>query len=354
MLESYEITAPRKWGWTDRDLLDEILDRQRRFIASMHYIDPRSVSPDPYLRTVALRYITFPDTEQLAVILVGKVFGPTPEQARGLAVEWYEEIEALFPDDCTLLPIGSEEEFMVQSGQELLETISSPGQTAEVRRFEMFLLRPSEQEVAETHYLVYPFVWHRNGMEKVWQVMASTSAHTIVSVTLRPAYLYEAEELHLTHLYDAAEKLTKSERAVDRIQGEQAARIYADYLRSWRHPFLVRVQIVAPEKTSCALARAVGCAISYGALASAGKGDLDFPGYELVVPEEGECKLARDNARLLEMNDWGPDQAIAPYRRFRYLADATGALCAFRIPFVPKGGIPGVAFRQVTGSTSRV
>jgi len=352
VLEPYEVLVERKRGWLERDLLDEVLDRQRRFIASLHYVDPRSASPDLHLRTVALRYISSPGDEQVRVILVGKAFASDADQALSLASAWYEEIEALFPSDYLLLPIETEEEFLDQSGQEMLGAISSPAQTAEVRRFEMFWPRPCERDVTEGHYVVYPFAWHRDGLEQVWQVMASGRVPAIVSVILRPSYLYEAEEIHLTRFYEAAIQLAESKRPADRILGEQAAHVYAGYLCSWRHPFLVRVQVVAPHGIPGALARAVGCALSYGGAQtrSDGKSGMPFPGYELVVPEEGECDLAREDVCLLEMGDWGPDQAAAPYRRFRYLADVQGAHCAFRLPFVPKGGIPGVVFGQAAGS----
>jgi hypothetical protein len=351
--EPYKILAQRKWGWLERDLLDEVMDRQGRFIASLHYIDPRSASPDPHLRTVGLRYIAFPSAEQVSVILVGKVFAPEPDQARSIASAWYEEIEALFPRDYKLLPLSTEEQFSVQSGQELLETISFSTQTAEVRRFEMFLPRPSEQDVTEAHYVIYPFARHRNGIEQVWQAMASGRVSAIVSVVLRPAYLYEAEEIHLTRFYEAATKLVESERAADRILGKQAAHIYAEYLQSWRHPFLVRVQIVGSQGIPGALARAVGCALSYGGLPTynGGKQDAPFPGYELVVPEEEDLKPACDNLCLLGMSNWGLDQAAVPCRRFRYLVGIEGAQCAFRLPFVPEAGIPGVQF-QSTESAS--
>jgi hypothetical protein len=350
--EPYGVIKQRKLGWADRDLLDEVLDRQGRFIASLHYIDPRSASPDPYLRTVALRYISTPDHPHLSVILVGKVFAPEREQAHTLALEWYWDISALFSSDYQLLPFASEEEFTLQSGQQLLGSISSSAQTAEARRFEMFLPRPLNRDIRETHYLVFPFAWHRNGMEQVWQVLASQSAPMLVSVVLRPAYLYEAEEFHLARLYEMGKTLAESERIIDRILGEQTAQIYADYLRSWRQPFLVRVQIVAPQGIPGALARAVGCALSYGTLKSDDRAGLPFPGYELVEPGEDEFETAQQNACLLEMGHWGPDQAALPYRRFRYLTDLRGAQCAFRLPFIPMGGIPGVLFETAVSAAS--
>jgi hypothetical protein len=340
--EPYDVLAERKWGWTIRDLLDEVLDRQRRFIASSHYVDPRSASPNPHLRTLALRYIASPVTRQVDVVLMGKVFALEHEQALALASGWYEEVRMLFPPDYRLVPIESEQEFMHHSGQEFLQGVLSPSQLAEVRRFEMFLPRLREQDAREIDYLVYPFLWHRNGMEQVWQVMALCSTPVIVSVALRSAYLYEAEELHLARFYEAATKLANSQHVAEHIMGETATAIYADYLRSWIQPFLARVHIIAPERIPGALARATGCAVAYGTLTDSGQEEFPYPGYEIVVPNEEECAVARENVCLLEMNDWGPDQAAAPYRRFRYLTDVRGAQCAFRLPFVPRAGIPGV------------
>ncbi len=344
MVEPYEVLAQRKWGWIERDLLDEVLDRQRRFIASLHDVGLQSVFPNIHLRTVALRYVASGNSRQIDVILVGKVFASEPEQARASALTWYEEIEALIPRDYSLVPLVSEQEFMRQSGQELLETTST--QVVEVRRFETFRLGPRQQAVMETDYLVYPFLWHRHGMEQVWQAMASQRALSVVSVTLRPTYLYEAEEFHLARLYQAATETAISENVAERILGEQAATIYADYLCSWKQPFLVRVQIVVSQRIPGALARATGCALAYGTLTGSGQEEFPFPGYEIVVPDEEELTVARENVCLLETNDWGPDQAAAPYRRFRYLTDSKGAHCMLRLPFVPKEGIPGVLICQ--------
>lgn len=344
LVTPYEILAERKWGMVERDLLDEILDRQRRFIASLHYIDPCSASPDPNLKTAALRYVARPEMHRIDTILMGKVFAHQIDQARDIALAWYKEIESLFSHDYKLQPLESKDAFMAQSGQTLLKSISEPTQTAEVRRYEMFLPRPTEREVRETHYVVYPFMWHRNGMDQVWQVMASMSAPVILSVMLRPAYLYEAEELHLARFYEATKKLADSKHVTDHVLGEQAVQIYAGYLRTWRQPFLVRAQIAAPQGTPRALTRAVGCALSYGAPVGGDDKHSPFPGYELVTPTEKDCKTACDNVCWLEMQDWGADQAAPAYRRFRYLTDLKGAHCLFRLPFVPKAGLPGVQF----------
>jgi len=340
--ERYEVLAPRRWGWIEGDLLDEVQDRVGRFIACQHDVGLQSMLSDAHLRTVGLRYVSSGDSQQLDITLVGKVFAPEREAAHALALNWFEEISLLLPHDYSLVPLVSEQEFMRHSGQALLEAPST--QTAEIRRFETFRLQPRQEDVQETDYLVYPFLWHRHAMEQVWQVMASHTAPAVVSVTLRPVYLYEAEEFYLGQLYEAATEAANSDQAAERIQGELAARIYADYLRTWKQPYLVRVQVTAPDKIPGALTRATGCALAYGS--GSGQEDYAFPGYEVLVPDAEEEALAHKNVCLLEMNDWGRDQAAPPYRRFRYLADVRGARCVFQLPFVPKEGIPGVLIRQ--------
>ena len=340
--ERYEVLAERKWGWIEGDLLDEIQDRVGRFIACQHDVGLQSVLSDVHLRTLGLRYVSSGDSQQLDIILISKVFAPEREAARALALNWFEEISLLLPHDYGLVPLVSQQEFMRHSGQALLEAQSAL--SAEIRRFETFRLRPRQEDVQETDYLVYPFLWHRHAMEQVWQVMASHPAPAVVSMTLRPAYLYEAEEFYLGQLYEAATEAANSENAAERILGEQATSIYAEYLRSWKHPFLARVQITASEKIPPALARVTGCALAYGS--GSGQENYAFPGYEVLVPDADEGALARENACLLEMNDWGRDQAAPPYRRFRYLTDVKGARCVFQLPFVPKEGIPGVLIRQ--------
>jgi hypothetical protein len=182
---------------------------------------------------------------------------------------------------------------------------------------------------------------------KLQMAMALFPMPTMVNVAIRPAYLYEVEEIHLRQLYAAARELADAEHPDLRVQGEIAAGVYASYLTRLSHPFLMRVGVVAQGKVPMALARALGTTLTYGFLGSAeDERGMPAPGYDIQFPARDELSIAVGNLRLLEMDDWGYDLAIPPYRRFRYLVDTKTAHCAFRLPFVPKGGIPGVLFGQ--------
>jgi len=342
--QPYEIVEQRKWGFSAKDLLHEVLDRQMRFIASLHYVESHSPSPDPHIKTVALRYVAHPAMGQVDIALIGKVFAATVEEAHDLARARCAEIVALFPYDYDLIPATSAEEFAALSGQSLIEGVSSPAQLVEVRRYEAFVPRISEADVTEGDYLLFPFIWHPNAMEQVWRAMALLPVPTLVNVTLRPTYLYEAEEIHLRQLHAAAKKLADAEQPDLRIQGEIAAKIYADYLTRLGHPFLMRIGVVTQGKMPMALAQALGTALTYGFLAGVDEHEMPTPGYEILSPTQDELDTARRNLCLLEMDDWGYDLAAPPYRRFRYLVDTTSAHCAFRLPFPPRGDLPGVTF----------
>ena len=345
--QPYEVIERRKWGFLVRDLLQEVMDRQMRFIASLHYVDPRSPSPDPHIKTVALRYVAHPETGQIGVVLMGKVFAATDEAARDLARAWCTEVLALSPYDYDLIPATSSEQFRALSGQSLVEAVSSPAQLVEVRRYEAFVPRTSEVDVTEGDYLLFPFTWHPNAMEQVWRAMALFPMPTMVNVAIRPAYLYEVEEIHLRQLYAAARELADAEHPDLRVQGEIAAEVYAGYLTRLSHPFLMRVGVVAQGRVPMALAQALGTALTYGFLGGEDDGrGVPAPGYDIQFPARDELGVAASNLRLLEMDDWGYDLAAPPYRRFRYLVDTRTAHCAFRLPFVPEGGIPEVLFEK--------
>lgn len=342
----FEKVEARKWGWTTYNLLQEVMDRQRRFLAALHWIDPSTSRPNPHLRTIGLQYLSGPDSDVIDVVLVGKVFAPTSEQARHLAMLWWQELVALFPYDYELTPATSSETFRQLSGLDLIESISLPTQVAEIRRYEMFIPKFGGQAVTEGDYVLFPYVWHPNALEQVWRAMALLPGESLINVTLRPTCLYEAEEIHLSQLYAAAKKLTTSDNVSLQLQGEMAAGLYADYINRLWHPYLMRVQIVANKDDLAPLTRAMGTALTHIPLADTGRQkETPFLGYNVAIPTPNELSVALGNQSLLELDEWGQDQAARPYRRFRYLFDTVGAHCAFRLPFTPKKGLPGIRFR---------
>ncbi|MFX1352843.1 MAG: hypothetical protein ACFFGP_02655, partial [Promethearchaeota archaeon] len=343
--QPFESVLDRKWGWTPYQLLLEVMDRQRRFIASLHWVDPSQSCPNSHLKTVALRYLRRPGSDTIDLTMMGKVFAAEADQAKHLALGWWQEIASLFTYDYELVPASSPEAFEELSGLAYLDEIDSPTQMAEIRRYEMFTPRPGGQTVTEGDYVLLPFAWHPNGMEQVWRAMALLPCLSLVNVTLRPTCLYEAEEIHLSQLRAAAQKQASSDQVDLQLQGQLAAWLYTTQLSRLQHPFLMRVQVAAGEEGLVALARAVGTTLAYAPLTQTQPEQEALSiSYDIAMPSSDELVIAKENLRVLEFHGWGNDQAAPPYRRFRYLFDVTGAHCAFRLPFMPKGGLPGLQF----------
>jgi len=321
-----------------REDMLEALERQVRFIASLYRPSGCEPLPNPSLRTFELRFVKEDDgggAGNLRIAFLGKVFDEDRESSRQLAMELWREVESLFPDDYALRPASSEEEFEAFFLGSLVERIDRGEQVAEIRRYEEFIPMEREERVWEQNYLVYPFVWHAGDRRQVFRAMLAFPGRHILSVSLRPTRLYEAEERFLCDLYATAEKLSKVNWLRSKVQGQIGMQLYTAYLRRLKRPFLMRVQLAGEPAVPMPLAQALGAELTQPVGNEEGSFEV---GYELVFPDpEVELEVAVRNFRLLEHDFWGPDLPLAKYRRFRYLVDALWANCAFRLPISERG-----------------
>jgi hypothetical protein len=313
----------------------EVLGRQVRFIAGLYHPLGGYLRPNPGLRTLDLRFISQPDESRVGVVLLGKTFDPSADFSRQLALEFWEECRGLFPLDYELKAVTAEAEFEECFLGGLVEGVSDVGQIADVRRYEEFIPMEREEQVWEQDYLVYPFVWSVQGLAELPRVLVALSQRCVVSVSLRQTRLYEAEERHLCDLYATFEKLEKVNWLKAKVQGRVGMRLYAEYLRRLRFPFLMKVQIAGEGVVPNSLIHALGAGLTGlpDGVLQGGMEDYVESSYDFVFPEtEEELATARRNLRLLEHTFWGRDLPLAKYRRLRYLVDARWANCAFRFP----------------------
>lgn len=134
---------------------------------------------------------------------------------------------------------------------------------------------------------------------------------------------------------------------------EIVAQIYAANSRRLHEPFLVATQVASPDLTS-----AVTVARAYAASLTTPRG-LTFDGeghlptvVDVVAPSVADIEAARSTSEHLLLADWGSTLASPEQRRLRFLTDARGAAAFFRLPLALRGGVPGVAARQVVPSYS--
>jgi len=325
----------------------EVLGRQIRFIAGLYHPLGSDPCPNPNLRTLDLRFVPQPEEGRISIVLLGKAFDSSPDVSRQLTLEFWEECRSTFPPDYELKAVTAEAEFEECFLGGFIEGINDGGQVVGVRRYEEFIPMEREEQVWEQDYLVYPFVWSVQGLAELPRILASLPHRCVVSVSLRQTKLYEAEERHLCDLYATFEKLEKVNWLKAKVQGRVGMRLYSEYLRRLRFPFLMRIQIAGEGVVPNSLIHALGVGLTGlpDGILEGGADDYVETSYDFVFPEtEEELATAKRNLRLLEHTFWGRDLPLAKYRRLRYLVDARWANCAFRIP---------VCSPDLTGFTGR-
>ena len=247
--------------------------------------------------------------------------------------EFWEECRSTFPPDYELKAVTAEAEFEECFLGGFIEGISDGGQMVDIRRYEEFIPMEREEQVWEQDYLVYPFVWSVQGLAELPRILLSLPQRCVISVSLRQTKLYEAEERHLCDLYATFEKLEKVNWLKAKVQGKVGMRLYSEYLRRLRFPFLMKVQIAGEGAIPNSLIHALGVGLtglSDGVLEGSAD-DYVETSYDFVFPETAEeLATAKRNLKLLEHTFWGRDLPLVKYRRLRYLMDARWANCAFR------------------------
>jgi len=313
----------------------EVLGRQIRFIAGLYHPQGDNPCPNPNLRTLDLRFIPQPEERRLCIVLLGKAFDSSSDVSRELALEFWEECRSTFPPDYELKAVTAEAEFEECFLGGFIEGITDVSQIVDIRRYEEFIPMEREEQVWEQDYLVYPFVWSVQGLAELPRILLSLPQHYVVSVSLRQTKLYEAEERHLCDLYATFEKLERVNWLKAKVQGRIGMRLYSEYLRRLRFPFLMKVQIAGEQTIPNSLIHTLGVGLT-GPPDGILEGSVDDyveTSYDFVFPETAEeLATAKRNLKLLEHTFWGRNLPLAKYRRLRYLVDARWANCAFRIP----------------------
>jgi hypothetical protein len=332
-----------KWGLLADALLEEAIDRQRLFIEAQHPADIMMQSELPDHRTLALRCIRDPSQPDLVLVLIAKVCAFDPDSAGVAALHYWEKLKALLPYDYVYKPVASRAEFSRLSGCEVLnkalESADCPvGCLVEIGRFEEVL---TDSSIAV--YLLGKWQSSGLGNEQVWRALAGCSVPIMLNITLRPTVFLDQERLALLDMRQAMERVAQSSAgALFPLEIELAAQVHRERLSGLRYPFLMQVHLIAvsevPEYIPCAVATA---------FTHYEKGKTLPVGYR-VLKAATSNRVASHLHDLLLLEPILINNTLADPRfsRLRYMVDALEACAAFRFPFPPDGGIPGVSFAQ--------
>lgn len=337
--------------WVDRD--DEfkiqlhLLDRQLRFITALHPGD--AALGQGRQPTISLRYMHRPGSEWVECALLGKAFDPAEaEAARAAALDLWEVISTVMPVGYDLFPAETAADFETWSGVDLVRQAAEDRQWAEVRRPAEFLAWTDETRPQRYLPLVYPFRWEPSGWDVVWTALKRLDRPAMISVSLRPEIVSEADERVLSDLLRDLTELGDDDDGAQpplRTRAAEAAQWYEDYVRGLRTAYAVRVSVLGAPAVRWAVRSALsGPAWSLETGAASGHTVQS----EIVTPSSDvEWATALANVTHLEQSPWGPSpwgaiRLLPILERLHYLADPAGALCAFRLPLLPPSSLPGL------------
>jgi len=338
--------------WVDRDdefkIQIQLLDRHLRFITALHPGRAASDAVRSQRLTVDLRYLHRPGSDRVECVLVGKACAPEAEAARAAALELWRIVSTIMPVGFELAPAATQADFSHWAGLDIARHADERRQWAEVRRPTEFLLWSDEALEPRFLPVVYPFRWEPNGWEVVWTALARLDEPALISVSLRPEFISDAEELIVSDLTRDLLEVAEEARPPLSTHAGTLAEIYQGYLRGLRTAFHTRVLVLgAPALRGAVRGALSGPAWSLDPSAPSGH----HVHADVVEPTDAELPIVQTNFGYLEQEMWGPNpwghtRLVSILERLRYLTDAAGALSAFRLPLLPPAGLPSLTIGE--------
>ena len=328
-------------GHSDSERIAEVLSRWTQFIVGLRKWRDSAL---------ALRFHAHPEAGAIDVFVVGRVVGQ-----RGSAHETARQVSADFSAQMTAFGLPHESLQESELRRALLP-FNAPA-IAEIRQHEE--LTPF-LTVNQEAYVVHPF-WSPSGSWLLpFEAMLRQPSAVALSLYLEPTELepYEREELaqaaHIAQTLADLDRQTYSDTAIRRWRDPQAelvGRVYAALVRQLIEPFLLVIQAASPDPSAAwTIARAIGAAITSGPEGlSIQAGERELPtGFDVRAPRsDAETAAARRAFAQLAWSPWGNQMATDGKKRLVYLVGAKGAAAAFRFPISVRGGVPGIAVRQL-------
>ena len=330
-------------GPGDTEKLNEVLGRFGRFLIGL-----RKYQSAAY----ALRYISAPDQGAVQIYLLGRVLD-SPGRAESLANQAASDLSQ------HLLAFG----FVANSlSSSELEAVRNPfgGRPAtyvEIRQQEEIVrITPrGDQQNLQTAYLVHPYYEPAGTFLEPFENLVRQNVPVAISMYVQPTEVTQPELEAIDRAAQLAQTLsdlntnTQNPTSISRWRdptAEMVGRIYSAYRKSLIEPFLVVAQIASSDASlTWNIARAVASAAAHNGR----NGDQDLVAQPAIVmprnPMENES--AKRAFETLTLQPWGEVRATPGKERFPYLMGAKAASVLFRFPVSVRGGVPGIAVRQM-------
>ncbi len=329
-------------GHTDGEKISEVLNRWTQFVLGLRKWQGSAF---------ALRYMARPELGAVDAALIGRYMarqGQVQKLAENVAADLSAQLTSF---GFAHTPLANHEL------EKFLSPFPNHAPIVEVRQHEE--VTPFSIVEGDV-YVVHPF-WTPSGSWLLpFETMLRQSADVAVSLYLEPTVLYETERNGLVRAAHIAQTLSEqtvrvhSQMTPSQMRDPQAelvGRIYRVLLTQLAEPFISVIQVVSPDPSAAwTVARAFGAAITTGReTVATGLDERELPsGFDVRSPRnDHEVHAAQRCFTQLSFTPWGNDLAREEQKRFVYLTGVRGATAVFRVPISVRGGIPGIAVRQL-------
>lgn len=328
----FEERLKLKWGFSPAFLLEEAIDRQKLFIEAQLSNNP--IDKQLEYRTLALRCICVPNSGVL-LGLVAKVLAESQEKAQLCALNYFREIESIFPYDYTIRPAISLDEYNRLTGREIIKKCNHPSSIAQIRRFE----RPLRTSKGVFRILG---IW-QTGMrsdEQIWRVLAQYPQEILFNVLISPTTLFEGERRALLEMKKSVQISKDMPPDEPYLQNYETwiDTFINRYISPWNRYFYLQVHLASPVEIQEYIFRSIGSSITRE------NPELASPGFQAVHPLNKND--VRDWCNHLDCLDniQTNDSILLP--RLSELASLDEAHAVFRLPYPPETGLPNVVFLE--------
>lgn len=344
-----------------------IVRRQIRFLN-----DLCSCRSENY-ETIDLRFVSIPQPDQpynkLYIFFIGKVFHPDINQAKILAIGFWQKFASYFPLEDpfnfplrTITALESKDGKELPSDPDLLDIAMKPlsgstgakGQLVEIRKYEdrdpMLISGDTDLDDQFIGYFPHPFspTLDYSAMSRFLETFTKQDQICVASICLRPTTLFLEEQQqinrmmqHYWRLFSTAEE---SKNWLALYRGERLDDIkqtFKPLVNQRNHLFVVKIQILGSHTIPEDVVAALGSEIMNNTTPE------PRMWIEAIPQDDEERSIAIKNFYSMEFRPWRRGNLDHPLWRLSSLVTTYEAVGAFRLPVPPESGhMPGINVRD--------
>ncbi len=330
-------------GSSESERLTEVLARFGRILVGL-----RKYQSAAY----ALRYISVPEQGAVQVYLLGRILD-APGRAENIANFAADDLgQHLIAYGFTAAPIpaASLDSVRIPFG-------GRPASIVEIRQQEEVVrITPrGDQQNSQPAYIIRPYFEPSGAFLEPFENLLRQNMPAVISIFVQPTEVTQPEWEAIDHAAQLAQTLADvnvnnlSQVGISRWRdpvAEMVGRVYTAYRKALIEPFLMVTQVASPDPgLTWNLARALASAAAHNGRNA--EQDLVAQPAIIMPRNAAENESAKRSFETLTLQPWGEPRATPGKERFQYLMGAKPASVLFRFPISVRGGVPGIAVRQM-------